>query len=265
SSRSCPPGTTTWASPLRSRTTTNPTRDSRLRRWTHPCTVTRCPTRRCRSAVSVLGIGTSSVRVPREVWAIASPVGDGDRPGGSGVVTPVVATAADGSGWRVAGHRVFGRDRAATRRGVTDSPGRAVETISNVCSTLGCGLEQPGCPVAGAGGGAVGPHARCAEPRGPARRRRRPGVVAQAGALRAPAGRGARGARAVRRAALPLQLQLPRRREPPGGAGRAGGAAGPFRDRAHRPRRHVRGGPVRRGRRRAGRPHRLRRRALPRP
>ena len=58
----------------------------------------------------------------------------------------------------------------------------------------------------------------------------------------ASAGRGA-----VRRAALPLQLQLPRRGLPPRGAGRGGGPPGPGGAGHHRPRRHVRGGPLRRG------------------
>ncbi len=66
---------------------------------------------------------------------------------------------------------------------------------------------------------------------------------------------------AVRRAALPLELQLPRRRRAPGGAGRAGGRAGAGGGRAHRPRRDVRRGPFRRGRPRARHPHRVRGRA----
>ena len=53
--------------------------------------------------------------------------------------------------------------------------------------------------------------------------------------------------RAVRRAALPPQLQLPRRRQPPGGAGRGGGPAGPARAGAHRPRRLLRRVAVGRG------------------
>ena len=60
------------------------------------------------------------------------------------------------------------------------------------------------------------------------RRRRQPGLVAQARAVPAPdlPAPAAGTARAVRRAALPLQLQLPRRREPSRGAGRAGRPAG---------------------------------------
>ena len=69
-------------------------------------------------------------------------------------------------------------------------------------------------------------------------------------------------ARALRRAALPLQLQLPRRREPARGARRAGEAARAGGDGAHRPRRHVRRGPLRRGGGRAGRRHGVRHRAL---
>jgi hypothetical protein len=34
-------------------------------------------------------------------------VDDGDRPGGSGVVTPVVAAAAEGIGWGSAEHQDF--------------------------------------------------------------------------------------------------------------------------------------------------------------
>ena len=52
---------------------------------------------------------------------------------------------------------------------------------------------------------------------------------------------------ALRRAALPHQLQLPRRGQPPGGAGRGGGPAGADRAGGHRPRRLLRGGPLRRG------------------
>ena len=82
--------------------------------------------------------------------------------------------------------------------------------------------------------------------------------------------------RALRRAALPLQLQLPRRRQPPRRARRGGRPARPARARAHRPRRVLRrradgrGGRGERAadgvRRRAlARPHRLRRTASPTP
>ncbi len=70
------------------------------------------------------------------------------------------------------------------------------------------------------------------------------------------------GARPVRRTAHALHLQLPRRREPARGARRGGPPARPGVDRAHRSRRHVRGGPVRGGRAGARRAHGLRRRAL---
>ena len=70
---------------------------------------------------------------------------------------------------------------------------------------------------------------------------------------------------ALRRAALPLQLQLPRRRLPPRGAGRGGGPARPRGARPHRPRRLLRRGPLRRGGPRPRPAHRLRRRAHPRP
>ena len=69
----------------------------------------------------------------------------------------------------------------------------------------------------------------------------------------------------VRRAALPLQLQLPRRGEPPGGAGRGGGPARADRAGRHRPRRLLRGGALLRGGPGAGAAHRLRRGAVPRP
>ena len=74
----------------------------------------------------------------------------------------------------------------------------------------------------------------------------------------------ARRRRALRRAALPLELQLPRRRVPSRGAGRGGGPARPRGAGPHRPRRLLRRGPLRRGgpRRRAA--HGLRRRAEPR-
>ena len=84
---------------------------------------------------------------------------------------------------------------------------------------------------------------------GRGRRRRQPGVVVppaelrEAGRPRAPAGIGA-----LRRAALPLELQLPRRRLAPRGAGRGGGPARPRGAGPHRPRRLLRRGPLRRGR-----------------
>ncbi len=73
-------------------------------------------------------------------------------------------------------------------------------------------------------------------------RRRLPRLVAQAPRLRAPGGaaRSRRRDRAVRGAARPLQLQLPRRREPARAPHRGGGAARPARPRGHRPRRPLR-------------------------
>ena len=76
---------------------------------------------------------------------------------------------------------------------------------------------------------------------------------------RAPARRGA-----LRRAALPLELQLPRRRQPPRGARRGGRPARPRGPRPHRPRRLLRRRPLRRGGPGRRRPHHLRRRAEPR-
>ena len=72
-----------------------------------------------------------------------------------------------------------------------------------------------------------------------------------------------RAADALRRAALPLQLQLPRRRLPPRGAGRGGGPARPRGPGPHRPRRLLRRGPLRRGGPGLRAAHRLRRRADP--
>ena len=69
--------------------------------------------------------------------------------------------------------------------------------------------------------------------------------------------------RPVRRAALPLQLQLPRRRVAPRGAGRGGGPARPRGAGRHRPRRLLRRGPLRRGGARRRHAHGLRRRAEP--
>ena len=108
-------------------------------------------------------------------------------------------------------------------------------------------------------------------------RRRQPGLVAAAAALRAAARhrrhrhrrhrrhrrrRPAAGGGSLRRAPLPLQLQLPRRRLPPRGAGRGGGPSRARRPRRHRSRRVLRRGPLRRGRPRGRPPHHLRRRAV---
>ncbi len=72
----------------------------------------------------------------------------------------------------------------------------------------------------------------------------RPGPTTASPTSRLPMLRAATARRPLRRAALPLQLQLPRRRLPPGGAGRGGGPARAHRPGPHRPRRHVRGGPL---------------------
>ena len=68
----------------------------------------------------------------------------------------------------------------------------------------------------------------------------------------------------LRRAARALLLLLPRRRLRPRAAGRGGGRARPAVAGPDRPRRHVRRGPVRRGRRRARAADRVRGRAEPR-
>ena len=78
-----------------------------------------------------------------------------------------------------------------------------------------------------------------------------------------PAGAGAAGQRhALRRAALPLHLQLPRRGQPPRGAGRGGGAPRAGGAGHHRPRRLLRRGALRRGGPGGGHAHRVRRRAV---
>ena len=71
--------------------------------------------------------------------------------------------------------------------------------------------------------------------------------------------------RAVRRAALPQQLQLPRRGQRPRGADRGSGPARAGRHRHHRSRRLLRRVPVRRGRAGVRPADHLRRRAVPRP
>ena len=104
-----------------------------------------------------------------------------------------------------------------------------------------------------AGSGALGDRSRTAgRPGQPVveRRRRRPGVEPQAPAVRAPTRRPngrAAAVRALRRAALPLQLHLPRRRLAPRGAGRGGRPPRPRGAGPHRPRRLLRRGPLRRG------------------
>ncbi len=67
---------------------------------------------------------------------------------------------------------------------------------------------------------------------------------------------------ALRRAARPLGVQLPRRGEHARGAGRGGHPARPACHRADRPRRFVRGGAIRRGRQGAGHGHGVRRGTL---
>ncbi len=106
------------------------------------------------------------------------------------------------------------------------------------------GLPEPTCAVGRAGAPAV--QRPLAGRSHVERRRRQPGVVAQAPALRArrraPGRHGA-----LRRAALPLQLLVPRRCLPPRGAGRGGGPARPGGLGPHRPRRLLRRGALRRG------------------
>ncbi len=97
------------------------------------------------------------------------------------------------------------------------------------------------------------------------RRRRQPGVVAEARAVRPVADRHRRRpGRAVRRTARALGLQLPRRRQSARAPVRRSRPAPAARPRAHRPRRLLRGSPDGRGRRvlPAG-GHRLRHRAVP--
>ena len=120
--------------------------------------------------------------------------------------------------------------------------------------------------MVGAGADAVGPRPhRPLEPgAGRCQRRRQPGLVAGAVGLRAAAGAGTAGQRhALRRAALPLQLQLPRRGQPSRGAGRGGGPPRPRGAGAHRPRRLLRRGALRRGGPGRRAPHRVRRRSCP--
>ncbi len=125
----------------------------------------------------------------------------------------------------------------------------------NVCSIV-CrrGLQQSRRPLAGAPRQARRPTCSAGRRAGrrhpvPRQRRRQPGVVPQALGLRAAVGGVSRSfdRSGLRRVALPLQLQLPRRRLPPGGVGRGGGPARIAGPGPHRPRRHVRGGPLRRG------------------
>ncbi len=144
----------------------------------------------------------------------------------------------------------------------------------------GDGVQQPGRPLERDRAHAVRPQARRRPPRlvvdrrGPARppadrrarggqRRRQPGVVAAAGRLRATRPpRAAHQRHPLRRAALPLELQLPRRGQPPRGVGGRGRPPGPRGPGPHRPRRVLRRGPLRRGRPGGGRAHRVRRRAV---
>ncbi len=112
------------------------------------------------------------------------------------------------------------------------------------------------------------PHARLPGRLVPRRRRRCSRLVADPETLRGPGsvrgrGRSPRGPGSVRRAALPLQLQLPRRGLPPRGAGRGGRPAGPRGAGAHRSQRVLRGGALRRGGPGLGSPHPLRCRADP--
>ena len=146
-----------------------------------------------------------------------------------------------------------------------------VATRTNVRYCVAGGRIQPPDLVVRAGAPAVRPAG--APERGPAGRRlgaarrgRRAGVVPQAATLRGTRRRAGPGpaARALRRAARPLQLLVPRRRLPSRGAGRGGRPPRPRRPGPHRPRRPLRRGPLRRGGPGAGHAHDLRGRADPR-
>ena len=93
---------------------------------------------------------------------------------------------------------------------------------------------------------------RCAGPAlARARRRQRgrqPGLVPKRRPTSRPPARPAGRRHALRRAALPLELQLPRRGQPPRGAGRGGRPPRASPRWPSRPRRVLRGGPLRRGR-----------------
>ena len=115
------------------------------------------------------------------------------------------------------------------------------------------GFQQPVVDVEGAGGRPLRARAGRASAGQPVveRRWRRAGVEPPAPALPAPGRRRRHRAAprvgALRRAALPLQLLLPRRRVAPRGAGRRGRPARPGGAGAHRPRRLLRRRPLRRG------------------
>src|SRR5699024_9094440 len=101
-------------------------------------------------------------------------------------------------------------------------------------------------------------------PRAPAprRRQRRARLVPYAWRVHAAAGPPPTRRRAVRGTARPHGVQLPRRGLLAGSHGRGGRGTRTHRARDHRPRRAVRGRTLRRGGRRTGAGHRVRRRAL---
>ena len=107
------------------------------------------------------------------------------------------------------------------------------------------------------------PDVRRGQPAG-RRRRRLAGLVAQAPGLRARPGSATGQPGGLCRAARPLLVQLPRRRELARGAGRGGGPARALGTHPHRPRRDVRHRALRRGGRGARPAHRVRRRTVPR-
>ena len=133
------------------------------------------------------------------------------------------------------------------------------------------GVERRAVELAGDGAGAQqqAPPRRCAGPR----KREVPRAEPTGDGGDSPAWSSKRGAYAgggqparldgaVRRTARALGVQLPRRRQPAGGAG---GGGRPARSRGHRtdrPRRVLRGGPVRRGGEGTGRADRVRRRTV---
>ena len=151
----------------------------------------------------------------------------------------------------VAGDRVTDPPRYRARlqlvaEGPTGGPRCWCASAGRAGSSRGCttdGLEQPDRAVVRAGAGAVRPRRRSRDEDAPGGAVRRP----RPGPSRASSRRPDPAPRAVRRAALPLRVQLPGRRVHPGAAGRRGGPARPGRAGDHRPRRPVRHRPVRRG------------------
>ena len=125
--------------------------------------------------------------------------------------------------------------------------------VEQLFDTVAGGVQQPGVDVERAGGGAVRAPAGTGGPR--AARRGTPAATVRRGAASAsrsqachrPLERRTWRTGALRRAALPLQLLVPRRRLAPRGAGRRGGPARARGAGPHRPRRLLRRRPLRRG------------------